>query len=244
MLPLGVWLLIYHRRLKLFALITLAAFISICAFMPWLIAIGGLPGIIPARFPEAWPKWLSEFKQFGTGQAAAITAGTQAQLTDSKTYYLQMFIWVIPLLPTFIAGLLLPFLKSQSDPQPAPAERRGRILLWLILILGLFMLTIPSEKKPRYALQLFPYAALLCAAVWQEFQRFPTQKQLDLPAKILLAAQSLFFLVPGVAIVAAALIVLATGSFPKYDIVARLFHSAGIAHSPSPLGIAASHSPA
>jgi 4-amino-4-deoxy-L-arabinose transferase-like glycosyltransferase len=236
MLPLGLWLLVYHRRPRTWIGVLLAAMVSILTFMPWLVAIGGLPGrgdawLIEPLAPEvqnAWKVWKAEFIQFGTGQAANTTAGTKAELTDPPYYYLQILIWVLPLTPSLIAGLVLPFLPSQGAPQPSDRERRGRWLLWLILILGLALLTVPSEKKPRYALQLFPYAALLCAAVWQEFARFPSSKKVDLAGGLVLASQALFFLVPAIGGILAALWVAFTGSFFKWPVVAAAIRTAGI----------------
>jgi len=170
-------------------------------FMPWLVAIGGWPGVISAREPHAWKVWSAEFLQFGTGRAANTTAGTKAELSDPVYYYVQMLVWIVPFTPTLIAGLFLPFLsgKSQAEVKPSAVERRGRWLMWLVLVGGLLMLSVPSEKKPRYALQLFPFAALLCATVWQEFMRWNAEKKLDLGGKAVLAAQGLFFLLPGLA---------------------------------------------
>jgi 4-amino-4-deoxy-L-arabinose transferase-like glycosyltransferase len=216
MLPLGLWLLVFHRRWPVWAGVAAAAIISVAVFFPWLWVIG-------KQYPEAWARWKSEFIQFGTGNAEnPAAAGTKEQLQKSKLYYLAMLAWVAPLTPTVIGGLLLPFLPLQSDPQPAPRERRGRWLFWLVLVGGLLLLTVPSEKKPRYALQLFPFAALLCAAVWQEFVRlrdvdagpgFPVLedaagrggdgrvkgRKLEPAAAIMLAAQALCFIVPGLA---------------------------------------------
>jgi 4-amino-4-deoxy-L-arabinose transferase-like glycosyltransferase len=236
MLPLGLWLMIYHRRPRVWVGVLLAALVSLLTFMPWLIAIGGLPGkgdawLIEPRSPEvqnAWKVWKAEFVQFGTGTAANTTAGTRAELTNSPFYYFQMLIWVLPLTPTLIAGLILPFVRSQGEPPPSDRERRGRFLLWLILVLGLLLLTVPSEKKPRYALQLFPYAALLCAAVWQEFVRFPAAKKVDLGGGLVLVSQALFFLVPALAGLLTTLWVAFTGGFFRWPMVAEAIRTAGV----------------
>ncbi|HVX86609.1 MAG TPA: hypothetical protein VH253_17640, partial [Phycisphaerae bacterium] len=214
MLPLGVWLLLFHRRWNVWIAVAVAALISIATFLPWLLIIG-------QRYPDAWHRWYTEFMQFGTGNAEnPAAAGTYQQLHKNYFYYLAFLGWVAPLTPTLIAGLILPFLPSHADPPPSPRERRGRWLFWLILVLGLLLISIPSEKKPRYALQLFPFAALLCAAVWQEFARLPAarriepaaaimpthetlpyavpQHRIDPAAAIMLAAQALFFIIPGI----------------------------------------------
>jgi 4-amino-4-deoxy-L-arabinose transferase-like glycosyltransferase len=193
MLPLGLWLLIFHRRWPVWAGVAAAALISVAVFFPWLWVIG-------KRYPEAWARWKSEFIQFGTGNAEnPAAAGTKEQLQKSKLYYLAMLAWVAPLTPSVIGGLLLPFLPSHGEPRPADRERRGRWLMWLVLVGGSLLLTVPSEKKPRYALQLFPYAALLSAAVWQEFVRLRGDRKLEPAAAVMLAAQALCFIVPGIA---------------------------------------------
>jgi hypothetical protein len=239
MLPLGLWLLVFHRRPRIWVGVLLAAMTSLLAFMPWLIAIGGLPGpsgdawIIEPLGPEvrnAWSLWRSEFIQFGTGHATNSGAGTKAQLTDPPYYYLQMILWVLPLTPSLLAGLGLPFVQSQGKPQPSDRERRGRWLLWLILVLGLALLTVPSEKKTRYAQQLFPSASLLCAAAWQEFIRFPPpaeRKRVDPAGALVLGAQALLFVVSGVAGLLATLWV-SFADFPKWPVVTTAIRTAGI----------------
>jgi hypothetical protein len=69
----------------------------------------------------------------------------------------------------------------------------------MIILGGLLILTLPSEKKLRYSLQLAPYICLLCAAVWQEFIRLDAKARVEPAAGILLWAQALFFIGPGIA---------------------------------------------
>ena len=73
-------------------------------------------------------------------------------------------------------------------------------MFWIVLVVGLILLTIPAQKKQRYALQNFPFAALLIAAVWQEFVRLKKNLTLEAPAQVLLAAQSIMFAGAGVLI--------------------------------------------
>ncbi len=199
MVPLGIWLLMFHRQQWKWAWLSVgvAAVVSVCVFVPWLAVIGGIPGVIAAQQPTAWHVWYTELFQFGTGNSVNASQ-SKASLTDPWYYYFQILLWVAPLTPTLIAALVMPFLKSSSEPAPSALERRGRWLFWLTLVVGLLMLSVPSEKKPRYALQLLPFAALLCAAVWQEFRRLPAGRKLELPAVISLVAQALFFVVPAV----------------------------------------------
>ncbi len=195
MLPLGIWLLLFHRRRSAWLAVLLAAVVSILIFLPWLLVIGGIPGLIAGQQPTAWHVWYTELFQFGTGNSVNATQ-SKSDLTDPWYYYLQMFLWVAPLTPTLIAALVMPFMPSNSEPQPSEKERHGRWLFWLVLVVGLVMLSVPSEKKARYALQLFPFGALLCASLWQEFRRLPANRKLELPAVLVLATQALFFIVP------------------------------------------------
>ena len=221
MIPLGVWLMMYHRRREVWTGVGLAAGVSVLVFLPWLVVIGGIPGILAAHTPGAWEKWYAELFQFGTGNAATAHAGTKAELSDPWYYYMQMFYWVTPLVPTFVAGLLLPFLPARSEPPPSARERRGRWLMWMVLVGGLVLLSVPSEKKPRYALQLFPFAALLCGAVWQEFARLRKEQKVEPAAAAVLIAQALFFVVPAVVGIGAGVWVWVMGSFPKWPVVAE-----------------------
>ncbi len=47
-----------------------------------------------------------------------------------------------------MGALALPWLPVRSDPRPtAPGNPGGRWLLWIVLVLGIVMLSIPHEKK-------------------------------------------------------------------------------------------------
>ena len=185
LLPFGFWLLWEHRKnSRCWLGILLALIVSIAVFAPWLVAVA-------IRYHSeyggnAWHIWTRQFRRYVT------------VLPDTRWYYLAMIAWVFPWTPPIIAGLALPFLPTQSDPPPTPRERRGRWMFWIVLVLGLIFLTIPAQKKQRYALQNFPFAALLIAAVWQEFARLKKDLDLETPAKILLAAQSIMFVGAGV----------------------------------------------
>ena len=185
LVPFGFWLLWEHRKnSRCWLGILLALVVSIAVFSPWLIAVairyhaeyGG----------SAWHIWTRQFRRY------------VSVLPDTRWYYLAMIAWVFPWTPPLIAGLALPFLPTHSDPPPTPQERRSRWMFWIVLVLGLILLTIPAQKKQRYALQNFPFAALLIAAVWQEFIRLKKDLELEPPAKILLAAQSIMFIGAGV----------------------------------------------
>ncbi len=187
LVPFGFWLLWEHRKSSRCWLgILLAMVVSIAVFSPWLVAVtiqyhsqyGG----------SAWHIWTRQFRRYVT------------VLPDTRWYYLAMIAWVFPWTPPLIAGLALPFLPTQSNPPPTPQERRSRWMFWIVLVLGLILLTIPAQKKQRYALQNFPFAALLIAAVWQEFARLKKELELEAPAKFLLAAQSVMFAGAGVLI--------------------------------------------
>ena len=67
----------------------------------------------------------------------------------------------------------------------------------------LHLLGPSPRKKDRYALPLFPFAGLLCASVWLDFARLPKERRIDIPARILLAAQALFFIVPPIGAIVA-----------------------------------------
>lgn len=198
-LPFGVYMLIFHRRRAPFLRLAAAALISIAIFLPWLLAIGHFY----AQY-HPWEVWYRELLQNSTA-VSNNPAQTAKDLRDPAFYYLLFFVYVAPHTPAFIAGLALPLLTRNLPPdqQPAPAERRARWAWWLIVVGGLIFISCLAEKKDRYALPLFPFAGLLCAAVWLEFARLRSDQKLDLPARILLLAQALFFILPPVAAIAA-----------------------------------------
>jgi 4-amino-4-deoxy-L-arabinose transferase-like glycosyltransferase len=187
MLPFGIWLLIYHRKNPRMWLALAIGFVSsLVTFVPWLFAVSNQHEM--AR--GAWTVWKDEL--FGYADAS--------DENDTRWYYLAMLVWVFPWTPALVAGLVLPFLPSKSDPSLTEQERRARWLFWLVLILGLVLLTIPHDKKQRYALQQFPFAALLVGIVWQEFCRLRSSEPIDTAAKIFLAIQSLLFTIIGLLI--------------------------------------------
>ena len=232
MIPLGIWLFMYHNRARVWGGVALAAAVSVMTFLPWLLAIGGLKvgghWIVAPRIERAWHVWAAEFLQFGTGDAANPGAGSKADLTDPIYYYLMMFIWVAPLTPSLVAGLVMPFLKQRDEVVRSKGNRRGLWLVWLVLVLGLVMLSVPSEKKGRYTLQLFPFAGLLCAAVWREFARLGKEEIPDLGGRIVLAAQALCFIVPGVLGIGTVLWVAFGGGFGKWTDVVEAVHALSI----------------
>jgi|GEM_PF-2518133 len=185
LVPFGFWLLWEHRRNgRCWLGILLALIVSIAVFSPWLLAVA-------IRYHSeyggsAWHIWTRQFRRYVT------------VLPDTRWYYLAMIAWVFPWTPPLIAGLALPFLPAQSNPAPTAQERRTRWMFWIVLVVGLILLTIPAQKKQRYALQNFPFAALVIAAVWQEFVRLKKELELEAPAKFLLAAQSVMFVGAGV----------------------------------------------
>ncbi len=198
-LPFGVYMLIFHRRPAPFVRLAVAALISVAVFLPWLLAIAHYY----AQY-HPWEVWYREILQ----NSAAISNNpgqTAKDLREPIFYYLLFFVYVAPHTPAFVAGLALPFLnrKAPADQRPAPPEMRARWAWWLIVVGGLIVISCLAEKKDRYALPLFPFAGLLCASVWLDFARLPKEQKIDVPARILLAAQALFFIVPPIAAVAA-----------------------------------------
>ncbi len=198
-IPYAVWLLIFHRhRADIWLNIFIAALISILVFLPWLLAAA-------AQQPQAWKVWRSEFLQF--------TAAEGEEYRAVWYYYFGFFGFIFPWCISFIGALALPFLPSQSDPQPTDQEKRGRWLMLIVLVLGLVMLSIPHEKKQRYALQQLPVAALMIAALWQEFSRLRRSDLLGAPAKLLLSAQAVLTIGTGVAAVLLIFLAQLPGSF-------------------------------
>ncbi len=187
LVPFGFWLLWEHRKnSRCWLGILLALFVSIAVFTPWLLAVAVR---YHAQYGgDAWSIWTRQFRRY------------VMVLPDTRWYYLAMVAWVFPWTPPLIAGLALPFFPAQSNPPPTEQERRSRWMFWIVLVVGLILLTIPAQKKQRYALQNFPFAALLIAAVWQEFVRLKKNLTLEAPAQVLLAAQSIMFAGAGVLI--------------------------------------------
>jgi 4-amino-4-deoxy-L-arabinose transferase-like glycosyltransferase len=195
-LPCGLWMLIAGRcRRRALVDIALAAIVSLLVFVPWLLAIAW-------RHPGAIATWYREILQNSTA-VSNNPAQTAADLRRPITYYVLFLVWVFPLTPTFIASLVLPFLPQQVPGAQRERRRpglRGSLgLVWIITVGGLVLLSLLAEKKVRYALPLFPTAAILTALVWREFLRLPAGRVVDLGSKILLAAQALtLFCIAGI----------------------------------------------
>jgi 4-amino-4-deoxy-L-arabinose transferase-like glycosyltransferase len=217
--PLLLWLAIFHRSKAIWLSVAALLLVSVATSVPWVLAI-------MHWYPAAWTTWRNEASKLSTGRRT-VGSAIDYTLRDPIYYYLQIFLWAIPLTPTFIAGLAMPFFKPQSTPLPSDTERQGRWLLWMIILGGVILLSIPAEKKPRYTVQLFPYIALLCAAVWQEFIRLDRRRRLEPAALAVLAGQALFFLIPGALAIAAGVWVLTTGSFFKWPAVAAILKQIG-----------------
>ncbi len=195
LLPFGLWLLAYHRKnWRVWAGLGVALTASIVVFMPWLVLAAQRYAL--EYHGNAWAIWTRQFVRYA--------AASGPHFMQTNWYYLAMLGWVYPWTPALVAGLLLPFLPSRGDPQPSTSEKRGRLLFWLVLVLGLLLLTLPHQKKQRYALQQFPFAALLIGALWQEFCRLKSDWPLELPSRILLAVQAI--LTAGAGLVMGALI--------------------------------------
>ena len=219
-LPFGLYMLIFHRRKEPFLRLAVAAILSVAVFLPWLLAIGHYYADY-----HPWQVWYREILQNST--AVSNNPGQTAKdLHKTPFYYLLFFIYVAPHTPAFVAGLALPFLnrKAPADPRPAPTESRARWAFWLIVVGGLLFISCLAEKKDRYAMPLFPFAGLLCASVWIDFARLPKVKTIDLPAKILLLAQSLFFIVPPLAAIVG-IIWSNVSALPKWAGAERTAHS-------------------
>ena len=221
LLPLALWVVIFHRSKALVGALAMIILVSLAAAVPWGLAIA-------LGYPEARVVWMQEAIKLTSGRRGGVGGQVDPALRDPWYYYLQMAIWTVPLSPTFIAGLALPFLPSHSDPAPSPRERQGRWLLWMIVLGGLLLLSLPSEKKLRYSLQLSPFVCLLCAAVWQEFIRLGRKTPVDAPAGVFLWAQALFLIVPGTLGIAAAVWVRAAGGFFSWPPVAEALRNLGL----------------
>ncbi len=180
-IPFGCWMLVYHRTRRAWLGLLLALLASIAVFLPWLLIVA--QRYADAGYGNAWAAWTRQFVRY--------SAAKGPQYTDTRWYYFGMLGWVAPWTPALVAALALPFLPAQSKPLPTEQEKRTRWLFWLVLLLGLLLLTLPHQKKQRYALQQFPAAALLAAAVWQEFCRLRRSVKIEPAAGVLLAAQSL-----------------------------------------------------
>ncbi len=208
LIPYGLWLLRYHlKNPRAWLAIVIALIVSILVFAPWLF-------VVAARYHaqyggNAWAVWWRQFTRYASAR------GPQYHQTD--WYYLAMLGWVFPWTPALIAGLALPFLPVRSDPPPTEAERRSRWMFWFILVAGLLLLTIPHQKKQRYALQQFPFAALLVAVVWQEFARLRRELVLESAARVLLAAQAIIFVGLGLGLLAAVPIISISHHAPVYQ---------------------------
>jgi 4-amino-4-deoxy-L-arabinose transferase-like glycosyltransferase len=188
-LPFGLWMILYHRKSwRAWGLLGLALVVCVLVTAPPLLATEW-------SVPGAHKKWVAEFLQF--------SAATGAEYQTSKWYYVGILGWVVPWTALLVGGLVMPWMKgsaSASSAAPSDLERRTRWLFWLVLVLGAVILTVPTEKKPRYCLQLFPAAALLCGAVWQQFARVKTEARIKGAGAILLAAQPLIVWGMGVGI--------------------------------------------
>jgi 4-amino-4-deoxy-L-arabinose transferase-like glycosyltransferase len=199
-LPFGLWMLLYHRKSwPAWRRLLLSFIVCIAVTAPWFIAI-------ELRLPGAHKTWLAEFLQY--------SAAKGPQYNPTHFYYLGILAWVMPWTALLIAGLLLPFMgETPASDDGGKIERRWHLLFWLIVVLGAVLLTIPSEKKNRYALQLFPAAALLCAAVWQQFIRLRANDKITGAARVLVIVQPTILAGMGLAIL---LGLLATFTVPEF----------------------------
>jgi hypothetical protein len=202
LVPLMVWLAIYHRRRGVWLAVGGAVVVGILTFAPWVIAVA-------VRHPEAWAFWKGEFFKLSTSRDPhAVTV-----LLDTGRpwyYYVQAFIWAAPFVPLFVAGLCLPFFKPRDDAERS--LRRGRWLAWGVTVGGLVLLSIPSVKELRYAVQLLPFVALVCGTAAQQVVRTVDRK--DAGAWATAFGQALFFWVPGAVGIVAAVWVIVAGRLP------------------------------
>lgn len=129
--------------------------VALAVFAPWVIAVA-------VRYPEAWAFWKAELLKLSKAKdpnAPAVTLDT----IRPWYYYLQAFIWTAPFIPLFVAGLCLPFFRRQESEW-----QRGRWLAWAVTAGGFVLLSFPAVKEQRYAVQLLPFTALLCAMALEE----------------------------------------------------------------------------
>lgn len=193
-LPLGAWMLVFYRKQAgVWLWLAFAAVVSMIIALPWLVAIGQI-----YKELNPWKMWAAEILQNST--AVSNNPGqSSAELKRGAHYYLVFFGWVAPHIPMLLAGLALPFVKKSVGEAASESEKRARWAWWVILLGGLVFLTLLAEKKARYAMPLFPFAALLAASAWQEFRRAEGKKA-DALGSVVLMSQIGFYLVPGLII--------------------------------------------
>jgi 4-amino-4-deoxy-L-arabinose transferase-like glycosyltransferase len=185
-LPFGLWMLLYHRKSgAAWRNLLLAFVVCLVVTAPWFLVIEHI-------LPGAHKTWLSEFLQY--------SAAKGAEYNPTHFYYFGILAWVMPWTALLIGGLAMPFMKAPPSSDEEADEGRHHLLFWLIVVCGAVLLTIPSEKKNRYALQLFPAAALLCAAAWQQFVRLKGNEKINGAASLLLAVQPIILTGMGLAV--------------------------------------------
>ncbi len=211
--PLLLWIAVFHRRKSILLAIPAILLIALATALPWVIAIA-------MYYPDAWHTWQYEAVKLSTGRKG-VGGEVDTALRDPWYYYLTTFLWATPLTPTLVAGLTFPFMPTKSTPQPSEEEHQGRWLCWLVLIGGLALLTFASEKKARYTVQLYPFIALLCASVWQEFHRLNRARKMEAGEAAIFWAQALFFIVPGILGIGAGTWVMITGTFSPLPALAE-----------------------
>jgi 4-amino-4-deoxy-L-arabinose transferase-like glycosyltransferase len=204
LIPLMVWLGIYHRRRGVWIAVGGMVVIGVVVFAPWVIAVA-------TKHPEAWAFWKREFLKLSEARdpnAPAVTLDT----IRPWYYYLQAFVWTVPFLPLFVAGLCLPFIRPRTEAQRGLLP--GRWMAWIVTIGGFVLLSIPAVKEQRYAVQLLPFAALLCAAVIQELAE---AGETESPAaRLTLELQLAFFGLPALAAGWAGIWMLFAGQLPSW----------------------------
>jgi 4-amino-4-deoxy-L-arabinose transferase-like glycosyltransferase len=206
LVPLLVWLAMFHRRGIVWMGVLIMVVVALLVAVPWVFAI-------ITRYPQTFERWREETFKL----ARAREADAPAIELDTKRpwfYYVQIFVWVAPFVPLFVSGLCLPFLKLKGVIEASSRERRGRWLVWLVVVLGLVLLSIPAVKELRYAVQLLPFAALICAAAAQEFAR--AKEKLKADAMVVWVSQVLFFVVPAVGAVLCGIWAMTGRGFPNW----------------------------